>query len=1167
MHRLLNARKAPLRQISLPGIGSVFVVILLLGGYFSYVQVKQSTEAFYAEELKTNGNEVLSYFDTAIKQYQRDIRFLANTPPISGLHRAEQHGGVDPFDNTLYGQWKTRLETIFTSYMQFNPYIDQLRVIKASGEEEIRTERVDSHVQVAEVLQNKADRHYFTGSLALAPGDTYISPINLNREFDKVQYPLKPVIQLGQAIFDEQGKLWGIVVVNINATTLLADMKGLVQLPESIILTSASGHFVMHPETGLAFSNELAPELTWNQRYKLTGYKTESVLTFMSLVTNKHYLGTERMLRYGGNGDDYMTAYVILPVAVLVDAAFTRNLTFFALLLIVSAIAFAFVYLFSRSAQSSAELAETRELAGNIVNQSFDAIISLDEHGRVLSWNSAAERLLGVSAENVVGKLLTSVAIFKGFNYAENANKLFNASHSHLMLDYEVNSENGSPTLALTLSMNLLSANAGASHVALIVRDVTAQMLAERELRLANEHLEKEVTARTRELETARDEAQASSDVKSGFISNISHEMRTPLNGIIGGLKLLGKEPQTHKGSHYVELIDTSANALDVLINDILDLSKIEAGKLELVPQVFEPRGLIEMLCKSMAVKAYEKGLEFFIDVSGINSQTITLDKNRFSQILNNLINNACKFTHKGYIWVSAWDEVQKNGEVSLHVAIVDTGIGISPTNQSKLFEAFIQAKSTIAIQYGGTGLGLSISRQLAILLGGNVEFTSVEGQGSEFTVTVIAEAAQQSESINVKPLKGKRIVICAVSHDVSRWATQICETLGAEVLRLDSLPTANTSTTYSTNVIDAIIAEQQCLLDSPVYNALESDAVDDFPLIMLMTAPGEELKIQNRSKVMTQLYKPVAESEMVLAFTGGVGKDSKRLQPAAMTGALSSQILQQIKGARVLIVDDNETNVAVATGIMEHLAVNILTAANGQEAIDKLHGLHVLGTPCHCVLMDCQMPVLSGYDATQRIRKGMAGASHTEVAIVAMTASAMSGERERCIASGMDDFITKPLDFEQVQTSVASYIAKVYKSSDSGDALQVPLELATPTTTHATSETINWDKSKALKRLRGKESLYKKVCDLFVQRLPDKIAELDNALNSGAFEQIRKSAHALKGMCADIGANTIAENLQELESGAAKGISIDSIATLFEETKPQLWQLQALVHNYVKGD
>ena len=1163
MQQLIDVNSTPSRRLSLPAVGAIFIVVLMLGGYFSYTQVKHNTTAFYTDELQTNTNEISAYFESAIMQYQRDVRFLANTPPISGLPRAEQNGGVDPTDGTAYVQWKSRLETIFISYMQFNPYIEQLRIIKASGQEEIRVERADSQVQIATRLQDKASRPYFIESVSLAPDEMYVSPISLNQEFGQVQYPLLPVMRLSLAIFDDNNKLWGIVIASINAGPLLQNIRSLVQPPEAVMLISAAGHFISHVEPGLAFSAQLAPTETWSKRYQTGEGQTDGLVSFNAGMGDERYIGVRQQLRFGSDPSDYMTALVYLPEKALGETALSRNLFVFAMLTLVATIAFGVIYLFSRSAQKSAELAETRSLAGNIVNQSFDAIISLDDSGIILSWNEAAEGLFDVSEKDAVGKALSAIAEFQAFNYAEEFRRLEQARQAHRVIDYELPASANQPLRAFTLSLSKLTTDSKGFHVALIVRDVSAQVEAERAIRRTNELLESEVLERTRQLEQARDEAQQHSAVKSGFISNISHEMRTPLNGIIGGLKLLRKEPQTSKGKHYVELIDTSANALGILINDILDLSKIEAGKLELVAQTFAPRDLIETLCKSMAVKAYEKGLEFFIDESELTHRQVTLDKNRFSQILNNLINNACKFTHKGYILVKAWDETTDTGEVLLYVSIADTGIGISPANQAKLFEAFTQAKSTIAIHYGGTGLGLSISRQLAILLGGNIRFTSTEGKGSEFIAFVKAGAVTEATS-EAQPLKDKRIALCATSQHVKNWAERICTALGAQIFGADSLPAAEDSASYNRKAVDALIAEQDCLLNSPYSDALESGEYDGVPPILLMTAPGEELKFQYRAGPVIQLYKPVSENEIVRALQGECRTTRERLLPAPDSDEIDSETLQQVRGASVLIVDDNETNLAIAVGTLEHLALTIYTAANGLQAIDKLKSLDQQNNPCHCVLMDCQMPVLSGYDATQRIREGMAGELHANVAIIAMTANAMSGEREHCLACGMDDYITKPLNFSEVQQSVIGFITKAYSNGDVEQTqAEQALEAMESPEIHA-SDIIAWDKDAALKRLRGKEALYKKVCGLFVQRLPMKIQELDDGLKKEAFDEIRKSAHALKGMCADIGANQIAAVLQHIETEASKGGSSEHLTISFEEVKIQLWQLLELVESYL---
>ena len=608
-----------------------------------------------------------------------------------------------------------------------------------------------------------------------------MSAIELNKEYGEVEYPIKPVIRFVMPLYNGADTPWGVIVLNLKAQPLLNNMQALLEPPEQLLLINNTDHFILHPDSNLMFSQYLAEQHTFTATYQQQAEQGTELSVFTDQASNQ-LLGLSQQLKYGFGDAQVMQALVMLPKSALTAAVIKRDITFYGVLLLITALLYAGVIFYRRMAQKSSELAEAQQLAGSIVNQSFDAILSVDENGDILSCNQAAETLLKVSAAKVVGESISSLAAFNQFDVQKAVAGLANANNKHRILDWHIPGTEHSGDKQLTLSLSMIAPKAGASHLAIIIRDVTAQVQAEAEIKQMNQMLEQEVAERTKELKQARDEAQKSSEIKSQFISSISHEIRTPLNGVIGGLKLLRNEPQTSKAQHYIDLIDTSTDALGVLINDVLDLSKVEAGKLELVATQFSAKDLVESLCKSMAIKAYEKGLELFIDVSGVKSAQVEQDKNRLSQILNNLINNACKFTHKGYVAVKAWEEPLPDGHSHLCISVTDTGIGISEQQQSKLFESFSQANPNIAIQYGGTGLGLAISRQLAIMLGGDIKFASTQGRGSEFTVSIKVKQTEEDEVVT-KPLKHKRIAICAENRHVASWLQDTLENLGARCL------------------------------------------------------------------------------------------------------------------------------------------------------------------------------------------------------------------------------------------------------------------------------------------------------------------------------------------------------------------------------------------------
>jgi signal transduction histidine kinase/CheY-like chemotaxis protein len=538
-------------------------------------------------------------------------------------------------------------------------------------------------------------------------------------------------------------------------------------------------------------------------------------------------------------------------------------------------------------------------------------------------------------------------------------------------------------------------------QIAAILRNIDSLKCAQHQLEKLNVTLEEKVKSRTAELEKATEEALAASKAKSEFVANISHEIRTPMNGVLGMLEMLEEEPLSTQQIQYLHYANTSANSLMTLINDILDFSKIEAGKLDLDSHAFDVVSVCSDLITSMAVQGQKKGLEILFDAHAITQRTVMGDSHRLKQILNNLLSNAFKFTHKGHVSLTVKEQLHSDNTLCLSFVVEDTGIGISKENQSKLFEVFTQEDSSTTRHYGGSGLGLSISRKLAQLMGGDIIVESEKGQGSRFWASIcvtISESPKGQHQIN---LLNDKQVGCALHYDLLASNVE----LQLETLCQHQRPTITRLSDVSENAfkhLDLLIIDHK----HPDFNTvlgLASHYPDKHVLILGVMASLKQK--QTLPGNCTVIAKPVTPDE--LAYKLAVLFNDKDAVIERKSPDDKERIELDLTARSVLIVDDNMINIEVSKAILRDSHVHIESASDGLEAIEVLNNSD---TQFDLILMDCQMPNLNGYDCTKAIRQGKTGPRYQDVVIIAMTASAMAGDREKCLSVGMNDYITKPI-------------------------------------------------------------------------------------------------------------------------------------------------------------
>lgn len=514
------------------------------------------------------------------------------------------------------------------------------------------------------------------------------------------------------------------------------------------------------------------------------------------------------------------------------------------------------------------------------------------------------------------------------------------------------------------------------------------------------DQLADELNTREKALEQALLKTKDASNAKSQFLASMSHEIRTPMNGVIGMLQLLNNENLTPKQRKFIDTAKSSADSLLILINDILDVSKIEAGKLTIEEIDFDLVALFHDVVSTFQQRTKEKNLTLLLEIEQVTQPCVKGDPGRIRQILINLIGNALKFTHSGSIRITASLNPSFNDHLQLNCQIIDTGIGIHQDKLRTLFDSFTQADSSTTREYGGSGLGLAIVKQLCQLMSGDIQVTSEVNKGSQFSFT-----------LQVK----------------------------------------------------------NCLLD----------AKDLQPKNAYMNS--EQLRIASHAHISESLGAELPN-----------------------------------KQKRVLLVEDNAINQLVAEETLLRLGFSIDICSQGEEVLEKLKNSPKDAYPL--ILMDCQMPVMDGYTATEHIRQGKAGEEHKDIIIVAMTANAMQGDKEKCLAAGMNDYLTKPIDEHLLSVCLKNWLTQ---ESSHGHIEEQATE----------NERLVWNQSDLNLRMNNNAELIEKIISLFIKNAPPLINSLEQAIKENQLDKISDDVHALKGICGNIGAEQLFQACIDIEN------------------------------------
>ncbi|MBM2854604.1 MAG: Hpt sensor hybrid histidine kinase [Steroidobacteraceae bacterium] len=688
------------------------------------------------------------------------------------------------------------------------------------------------------------------------------------------------------------------------------------------------------------------------------------------------------------------------------------------------------------------------------------------------------------------------------------------------------------------------------------------QQIHSRNLRLAEHRrkLQELVIERTKNFEQAARQAEKASQAKGDFLARMSHEIRTPMNGVVGMAELLENTGLADQQQHMVQTMRSSADALLEIINDILDFSKIEAGQLQVLETGFSPVELLEEVCEFLAPQAHERNLELVCDIAATVPETCRGDPIRLRQIIVNLLGNAIKYTERGHIIVRATATEPAEASVQLRIEVEDTGFGVPEEQLETIFEAFTQGDSFETRKHGGTGLGLAITRELVTLLGGEVKATSRLGTGSTFWVTlplaIPAGAPRAADSFSAGV---NSILIVQDDESAAKALAALLEAIGAaawitrtghhaiERMALDN---------FGLVLIDELLPD---MTGVELIDRIRSTPASTVVPLVLMTsskpaAATATLLIKPSSAPDARMSKPVRRARLHRAIDHALGRGGSA-DDQSREAAIQARL-----NLRVLLVEDSQVNREVAVGMLESLGCKVECAHDGSVGVEQ-----ALSWGFDLVLMDCQMPLMDGFEATRRIRSKEASLGRAPLPIVALTANALQGDRERCLEAGMNDFISKPFTMKKLREVLRAATGSVATNTAPGADPAAGAAPANARGDAACDENSQFGTGSALPivdlaqiaelRSLNRPQIVPRAIALFKTQAEKNLDEVDASLNAFSIADVERATHSLKSAALSIGGRRFAAAAGDCEQAARSG-DFKTAADLAVRLRPEFTSL-----------